>query len=94
MELPVEYNIIFSGQGVIMRKWLVMLSMMVGFNMAVLADNEDGVFVLDSDATEAQKELVRKGAEERCGDEDEDMKEECVMDYFALHNLDEEAPCD
>jgi hypothetical protein len=37
---------------------------------------------------------VRKGAQDRCDEAGEDKKEECVMDYYAQHNLEEEPSCD
>lgn len=44
--------------------------------------------------TEAQKEAVRQGAKEFCEDKEEDAREECVMDFYANHNLEEEPSCD
>ena len=44
--------------------------------------------------TEAQKKIVRDGAQDFCDSAEEDAKEECVMDFFANHNLEEEPSCD
>ncbi|MDC0407106.1 hypothetical protein OAM82_00450 [Candidatus Thioglobus sp.] len=44
--------------------------------------------------TEAQKKIVRDGAQDFCDGAEEDAKEECVMDFFANHNLEEEPSCD
>ena len=44
--------------------------------------------------TEAQKEAVRQGAKEFCEDKEDDQREECVMDFYANHNLEEEPSCD
>ena len=44
--------------------------------------------------TDAQKEAVRKGAKEFCEDKEDDQREECVMDFYANHNLEEEPSCD
>jgi len=44
--------------------------------------------------TEAQKEAVRQGAKEFCEDKEDDQREECVMDFYANHLLEEEPSCD
>lgn len=44
--------------------------------------------------TEEQKKIVRDGAKDFCDSAEEDAKEECVMDFFANHNLEEEPSCD
>ena len=44
--------------------------------------------------TDAQKEAVRKGAKEFCSDKEDEKREECVMDFYANHNLEEEPSCD
>ena len=44
--------------------------------------------------TEEQKKIVRDGAQDFCDSAGEDAKEECVMDFFANHNLEEEPSCD
>ncbi|WPE17506.1 hypothetical protein [Candidatus Thioglobus autotrophicus] len=44
--------------------------------------------------SEAQKQIVRDGAQNFCDGAEEDAKEECVMDFFANHNLEEEPSCD
>jgi len=76
------------------KKLAILLGFLLGINISVLADKADGVAALGDDATDAQKVLVRKGAQDRCDEAGEDKKEECVMDYYAQHNLEEEPSCD
>jgi hypothetical protein len=82
------------------KKIIVLVSFLLGLNMSVLANSTDGVKALGENATEAQKVLVRTGAQDWCGDQvdsgkiEDGDKEECVMDYFANHNLEEEPSCD
>ena len=46
-------------------------------------------------ATEAQKDAIRKAAADFCGDiDDDDEKQECSAEFYANHNLDEEPSCD
>jgi len=52
------------------------------------------VVPLAKDATEAQMQVIRDGAQDFCDGVEEDAKEECVMDFFANHNLEEEPSCD
>ena len=83
-----------------MKKIIVLISFLLGLNASVLANSTDGVKALGGNATEAQKVLVRTGAQDWCGDQvdsgkiEDGDKEECVMDYFANHNLEEEPSCD
>ena len=83
-----------------MKKIIVLISFLLGLNASVLANSTDGVKALGDNATEAQKVLVRTGAQDWCGDQvdsgkiEDGDKEECVMDYFANHNLEEEPSCD
>ncbi|HIM54821.1 MAG TPA: hypothetical protein EYI82_04975 [Gammaproteobacteria bacterium] len=83
-----------------MKKIIIVVGFLLGFNMSVLANSTDGVKALGDNATEAQKVLVRTGAQDWCGDQvdsgkiEDGDKEECVMDYFANHNLEEEPSCD
>ena len=83
-----------------MKKIIVLISFLLGLNASVLANSTDGVKALGGNATEAQKVLVRNGAQDWCGDQvdsgkiEDGDKEECVMDYFANHNLEEEPSCD
>jgi hypothetical protein len=76
-----------------MKKLAILFGLLLSFN--VFADAKDGVAVLKDDATEKQMQAVRDGAKNRCEDIDyEDKREVCVVDYFALHNLEEEPSCD
>jgi chromosome condensin MukBEF MukE localization factor len=83
-----------------MKKIIILMSFILGLSTNVFANATDGVKALGADATEAQKVLVRDGAKNWCEDQvdtgkiEEDGKEECVMDYFANHNLEEEPSCD
>jgi chromosome condensin MukBEF MukE localization factor len=76
------------------------MSFIMGLSTNVFSNATDGVKALGADATEAQKALIRDGAKNWCEDQvdtgkiEEDGKEECVMDYFANHNLEEEPSCD
>ena len=58
------------------------------------AHDGDTVAPLGANATEAQKVVVRDGAQDFCDSAEDDEKEECVMDFFANHNLEEEPSCD
>jgi hypothetical protein len=83
-----------------MKNIIILISFILGLNVNVLANSTDGVRALGEGATEDQKKLVRDGAKDWCEDQvdtgkiQEDGKEECVMDYFANHNLEEEPSCD
>jgi len=58
------------------------------------ANDKDGVPVIPDDPTEEQMQLVRDGAKNTCDQDDEDVRAQCVADYYAQHNLDEEPSCD
>lgn len=82
-----------------MKNTILLLGFLLSFGVGVnaLADAKDGVKALPEnvEATDAQKEAVRQGAKNACEDlEDDDKREQCVADYFANHNLDEEPSCD
>jgi hypothetical protein len=63
--------------------------------MLAFATPEDGVPVIPDDPTEEQMEQVRKGAQIACESvEGDNEREQCVADYYAAHNLDEEPSCD
>ncbi len=49
---------------------------------------------LGANPTEAQKQVIRDDAQDSCDSAEDDAKEECVMDFFANHNLEEEPSCD
>ncbi len=74
------------------KKLAVLFGFLLSFN--VFATPEDGVKPLGANPTEAQKQAIRDGAQNACSEKEEDEKEECVMDYFANHNLEEEPSCD
>jgi hypothetical protein len=74
------------------RKVILTIAVLLSFNVS--ADEQDGVTVLGDEPTELQMQAVRDGAQTRCEDKEEDAREECVMDYFAQHNLEEEPSCD
>ena len=83
-----------------MKKLAVLFGFLLSVNFNVLANATDGVKALGENATEEQKVLVRNGAKDWCDDQvdsgkiEDDGREECVMDYFANHNLEEEPSCD
>ena len=83
-----------------MKKLAVLFGFLISVNFNVFANATDGVKALGENATEEQKVLVRNGAKDWCDDQvdtgkiEDDGREECVMDYFANHNLEEEPSCD
>lgn len=60
----------------------------------ILEEYNDGVPVLGKEPSEEEMQLVRDGAQGYCEEKEDDAREECVMDYYAAHNLDEEPDCD
>ena len=76
-----------------MKKLAVLFGLMLSMSTFAHMDGEK-VSPLSKDATEAQKQVVRDGAKDFCESAEEDAKEECVMDFFANHNLEEEPSCD
>jgi hypothetical protein len=75
----------------ILKKLLLASILMSGF---AFATPEDGVPVIPDDPTEEQMQMVRDGAIKACDQDDEDARAQCVADYYAQHNLDEEPSCD
>jgi hypothetical protein len=74
------------------RKLVLLFGFFLSFN--VFANAEDGVKPLNDNPTEAQRQIIRDAAKDSCDDKEDDQREECVMDYFANHNLEEEPSCD
>lgn len=72
----------------------IILALAILFSLNLLADEKDGVMVLGDEPTEVQMQAVRDGAKNLCEEMEEDKREECVMDYYAQHNLEEEPSCD
>jgi hypothetical protein len=78
----------------------VLLSVLMGVSLSSLAYPKDGITPLKDDPTDEEMTVVRNGAKNWCedlmdsGKITEDGREECVMDYFVQHNLDEEPSCD
>lgn len=73
------------------------LALLFGFLLsATTFAHMDGETIapISEGATEAQKQVIRDGAQDFCGEKEEDEKEECVMDFYANHNLQEEPSCD
>jgi hypothetical protein len=68
------------------------LAILFGFLLSVNASAD--IPALGANATEAQKKVIRDGAQDFCDGKEDDEKEECVMDFFANHNLEEEPSCD
>ena len=76
-----------------MKKLAVLFAFLMTTTVFAHMDGET-VAPLATDATEAQKQVIRDGAQNFCDGAEEDEKEECVMDFFANHNLEEEPSCD
>ncbi len=76
-----------------MKKLVILFGFLLSTTLFAHMDGET-VPALGAGATEAQKQLVRDGAQDFCDGAEEDEKEECVMDFFANHNLEEEPSCD
>lgn len=76
-----------------MKKLVVLFTFLMTTTVFAHMDGET-VAPLAKDATEAQKQVIRDGAQDFCDGAEEDEKEECVMDFFANHNLEEEPSCD
>lgn len=80
-----------------MQKMVVLFGflMALGLSFSVFSDQKDGVAALGNEPTEVQIQAVRDGAKNVCEDlDDDDKKEQCVADYYANHNLEEEPSCD
>ncbi|BBB23955.1 conserved hypothetical protein [Isorropodon fossajaponicum endosymbiont JTNG4] len=75
-----------------MRKLVILFGFFLSFN--AFADAKDGVKPLSANPTEAQRQVIRDAAKDSCDGQEDDQREECVMDYFANHNLEEEPSCD
>lgn len=82
-----------QNKGEVVKKLAVLFAFLMSTSVFAHMDGES-VVALGAGATEAQKQLVRDGAQDFCGEKEEDEKEECVMDFFANHNLEEEPSCD
>lgn len=79
-----------------MKKTIISLVISIFLlSLNAFADGKDGVKPLGNNPTEAQKKVVRDAAKDSCESEEDDNKiEECVADYYAQHNLEEEPDCD
>jgi hypothetical protein len=76
-----------------MKKLIVLFGFLLSTTIFAHADGET-IAPLSANATESEKQLIRDGAQDFCDSAEEDEKEECVMDFFANHNLEEEPSCD
>ncbi len=76
-----------------MKKLAVLFAFLMTTTVFAHMDGET-VVPLAKDASDAQKQVIRDGAQDFCDGAEEDAKEECVMDFFANHNLEEEPSCD
>jgi hypothetical protein len=80
-----------------MKKLSILFASLFAFSLSANA-HMDGESVAKlptvNGGSDAQKEAVRKGAKEFCEDKEDDQREECVMDFYANHNLEEEPSCD
>ena len=71
-----------------MKKLAILFGFLLSINVFA------NIPALGASATEAQKQVIRDGAQDFCDGKEDDEKEECVMDFFANHNLEEEPSCD
>lgn len=76
-----------------MKKLVVLFGLLLSATTFAHMSGEK-VAPLAKDATDEQKQIVRDGAKNFCDGAEDDAKEECVMDFFANHNLEEEPSCD
>jgi hypothetical protein len=74
------------------RKLVLLFGFFLSFN--VFANAEDGVKSLNDNPTESQIQMIRNAAKDSCDNKEDGQREECVMDYFANHNLEEGPNCD
>lgn len=58
------------------------------------ANTTDGVQILSDNPTEGQLQIVRDGASRLCSQDEELAREQCLVDYYAEYNLEEEDGCD
>lgn len=73
------------------------LALLFGFALTLTAQAHmagETTAPLGPDATDAQKQVIRDAAQDVCGEKEDDEREECVMDFYANHNLEEEPSCD
>ena len=76
-----------------MKKLAILFGLLLSATTFAHMDGETTA-PLAKDATEAQKQVIRDAAAGFCDGAEEDEREECVMDFFANHNLEEEPSCD
>jgi hypothetical protein len=76
-----------------MKKLIVLFAFLMTTSVFAHMTGET-ILPLGASSTEYQKQGIRDGAQEFCSDAEEDEREECVMDFFANHNLEEEPSCD
>ncbi len=79
------------------RYFLFIMGFMFSLSAMSAIDYKDGVPILKKDAeiTQAQENAIREGAIRWCSDiEDDNEREQCVLDYFVNHNYEGEPDCD
>ena len=79
------------------RYFLFIAGSMLLFGVALAIDYKDGVPILKESAeiTEVQENVIREGARKWCAEvEDDNEREQCVVDYFVNHNYQGEPDCD
>ncbi len=76
-----------------MNKLVILFGFLISMSAVAHMDGDTTV-PLGATSTEEQKNVIRDGAQDFCDGAEEDAKEECVMDFFANHNLEEEPSCD
>jgi hypothetical protein len=80
-------------RGEAMKKSIVLFAFLMTTSAFAHMSGEK-ILPLSAHSTEHQKQVVRDGAQDFCSESEEDEREECVMDFFANHNLEEEPSCD
>lgn len=76
------------------KKLLLSIVLSSSFALSSIANDKDGVQAIPDEPSEVQMQLVRDGAKNECQQDDEDVRSQCIADYYAQHNLDEEPSCD
>ena len=76
-----------------MKKLALLFGLVLTFGAHAHMDGENTA-PLGPNASDAEKQVIRDAAQDICGEKEDDEREECVMDFYANHNLEEEPSCD
>ena len=79
-----------------MKKLVLLFGFLLSISASAHQDGENTapLDVNPDSQTEAQKQVIRDAAKDFCSEKEDDDKEECTVDFFANHNLQEEPSCD